>query len=363
MRIGSATPLYEMARRAKLTTTGPVRLAVHPNGYFSETGYAFRDARVAAACAGFDALKALGFADQAPLLATIVDAVRRSDEPARIDWNRMATAWQSVRRQSETLSTEAFRRAEDRPAIDVAKVAEVLARVGASLPPALFRPAPRPAGIHRNPSSSSQGGERLGLGVGGFCNNGCEPCIWARRLEFRPQAGLPVDLPVEGKVVQLAGREPTLLSNLPALIRGLRDAGAARVDIDTNGRRLLYPAYVRSLDAAGLEAVTVKLFGVDAESWDTHTRETGSFVQTLQAMATLHHFAPNITLTGMVVPGRERGSRLRELVDFARSIGLSRLRVVIRLARQDLLALDELDATMTSLVAADGGPVISFTVE
>lgn len=361
MRIGSATPLYEMARRAKLTASAPVRLAVHPNGYFSETGYVFQDAPVAAACEGFDILKPLGFADQALLLAAIVDAVRRSADPAGIDWNGIAATWQSIRRRSETTSGTAFRRAEQGVGIDVRKVVEILSQAGITARPALSRPAPRPAAARRGPSS--RGAERLGLGVGRACNNGCNPCIWERRLEFRQEAAMPVDAPVAGKVVQLAGREPTLASDLPALVRGLREAGAVRVDMDTNGRRLMYPAYVRSLDAAGLDAVTVKLFGIDAASWDAHTREPGSFAQAVEAMATLHHFAPGITLTGMVIPGREPGSRLQELVDFARSIGLARLRVVIRLARQDLLSLADLDATVTSLATAADGPAISFVTE
>jgi len=37
--------------------------------------------------------------------------------------------------------------------------------------------------------------------------------------------------------------------------------------------------------------------------------------------------------------------------------------VVIRLARQDLLSLAELDATVTSLATASDGPAISFVTE
>ena len=333
IRLGSTTPLFEMARRAKLTLTGPVRLAVHPNGYLSETPYSFRDSRVAAACEGFDSLKPLGFADQAPLLEAVVDAVRRSDEPTGIEWKRMAATWQSIRERSKTSSGDTPRRHDGRPPIDVGKVVALLTRSGASVNQALSRTARRSASGQRR--DRSRGAERLGLGVGPMCNNGCDPCLWSRRLEFRPKASLPADAAVHGKVIQLAGREPTLMTDLPALIRGLREAGAVRVEIDTNGRRLAYPAYVRALDAAGLDSVTVKLFGVDAAGWDARTREPGSFAQTLEGMANLHHLAPGITLTGLIVPGREPGSRLHELVEFAGSIGLTRLRVVIRLARQD----------------------------
>ena len=361
MRLGSATPLYEMARRAKLTTSAPVRLAVHPNGYFSETGYTFRDARVAAVCDGFDALKTFALANQPALLGAVVDAVRGSDDPGRIDWKRVAATWQSIRQGAGQASARAFRRAEQRPGIDVAKVIELLGRSGVRARPALSQPAPPPAAAPRGPSAPEA--ERLGLRVGTECNNGCDPCVWARRLESRKHARMPLEVSVEGKVVQLAGREPTLLGDLPALVRGLRDAGAVRVDLDTNGRRLVYPGYVRSLDAAGLDAVAVKVFGVDATSWDGHTRVPGSFAQALEAMATICHFAPGITLTGLIVPGREPGTRLQELVDFARSLGLTRLRVMVRIAVQDLLALDSLQAALASLLAAPDGPAMSVTAE
>lgn len=355
MRLGSATPLYEMARRAGLTIAAPVRLAVHPNGYFSEASYRFRDGRVAAACDGFDELKAFAFSDQAPVLAAVVDAVRRSDSPERIDWKAIAGTWRRI----QDRASHQVRRAEPTAGIDIGKVLELLDRSGSAPAGLLSRPAPPPAPRGPRPSTD----QRVLLGVGDACNNGCDPCVWARRLAFREQATLPLEQSVAGKVVQLAGREPTLHDNLPGLVRALRGAGAARVEIDTNGRRLLYPTYVRALDAAGLDAVTVKLFGVDAASWDAHTHAPGSFAQTLEAMATLHHLAPGIRLSAMIVPGREPGSRLAELFELARSIGLARLRVVLRLARQDLLALGALDATLASLLATDQGPEVSLSVD
>ncbi len=359
MRLGSATPLYEMARRASLTATSPVRLAVHPNGYFAETAYSFRDARVAAASEGFDALKSLAFADQAPLLDAVVDAVRRSDDPGRLDWKRVAATWESIRSRAADVTARTIARNVQRPGVDVDKLTAFLARAGA---PGRDVPAPaRPAPAPRRGDTSSA--ERVGLGVGRSCNNGCDPCVWSRRLEFREQATLPVTAPVAGKVVQLAGREPTIVADLPALVRGLREAGAVRVEMDTNGRRLLYPAYVRSLDEAGLDAVTVKLFGADAASWDAHTREPGSFAQSLQALAVIHRLAPRTTLGGMIMPETKRGSRLAELVGLARDIGLARLRVVLRLAKQDLLALDEVAATIAEVASTDDGPALTFVVE
>ncbi len=330
MRLASGTPLHEMARRAKLVGSSPVRLAVHPNGYFSETAYEFRDSRVAAASAGFDTLKPLAFEEQASLLAAVVDAVKRSSDPARIDWERMAATWHSIKERANG-SAQSPRRTE-----------------------------PRPGRTNGSRGAAPRGSGRIALAVGPGCNNGCQPCVWARRLDIRARVSTAGEPSVAGKVVELAGREPTVANDLPGTVRRLREAGAVGVGVETNGRRLVYPAYVRALDAAGLDELTIKLFGTDAATWDAHTREPGSFAQTMQGMATLQQLAPGIELTAMIVPGRQAGSRLQELVAFAGSLGLSRVRAVLRMARQDLLALGELEAMVADLVAATDGPVVSI---
>src|SRR5262249_28283533 len=123
LRLGRATPLYEIARRAGLTTEEPVRLAVHPNGYLAEAAFRFQDARVGAACAGLDALKSLAFSDQAPLLAAIVDAVVRSPDPTRIDWPGVAATWRRIQERVAGMPPAEPRRVAG--AIDVDKVLTV----------------------------------------------------------------------------------------------------------------------------------------------------------------------------------------------------------------------------------------------
>jgi hypothetical protein len=357
LRLGRATPLYEMARRQGLTSSEPVRLAVHPNGYFSEAAIRFKDPRVESACEGFDRLKPLAFEAQAPLLAAIVDAVRRSPDPSTIDWAAIEATWERIK----TLANENPHRSrpDGGPSIDVRRVREVLARNGIapSVKPSDLPTRSSPARSAR-PATEGQ----IRLAVGAPCNNGCEPCVWARRLSFGPEVSSPLP-PVAGKRVLLAGREPTMREGLPELVRELRGAGAGRVEIHTNGRRFLYPRFVRALDVAGLDSVVVKLFGPNAAAWDAHTREPGSFAQTVEGMAVLAQVAPGITLGGMIFSGRDEGSRLGEMIDFTRSLGLARVVVVLRLAQQDLLALGDLEGQVRAVQGTDDGPRVYFSVE
>ncbi|MEK6608851.1 MAG: radical SAM protein [Myxococcota bacterium] len=180
------------------------------------------------------------------------------------------------------------------------------------------------------------------LTVGGGCNNGCKGCLWTRRLTSAPRASVPVPESVAGRFVRLAGREPTVRADLVQLVQALRAGGATGVEIETNGRMLAYSKYVRAIHRAGLDRAAIKLFGVDATSWEAHTRVPGSFAQTLEAIATVRREAPQITLVAVLVARREPGARLDELLTFALSLGFAHVRVDLRLAKLDLAALPAL---------------------
>jgi hypothetical protein len=368
LRLGRATPLYEMARRQGLTSSEPVRLAVHPNGYFSEASIRFKDPRVASVCEGFDRLKPFAFEEQAPVLAAIVDAVRRSPDPATIDWAAVEATWQRIKHLASENSHGS--RPEGGPSIDVGRVREVLARNGIAprvRPSDLATALGTASGTRRAGPAPARGAglateESIRLAVGASCNNGCQPCVWARRLSFGPLVTSPLP-PVAGKKVLLSGREPTMLEDLPERVRELRAAGAGRVEIHTNGRRFVYPRFVRALDAAGLDSASVKLFGADAAAWDAHTREPGSFAQTVEGMAVLAQVAPRVTLSGMIFPGKDAGSRLGEMIAFSQSLGLARVIVVLRLARQDLLGLGDLESQVRAIQGTSEGPSVYFGVE
>jgi molybdenum cofactor biosynthesis enzyme MoaA len=156
--------------------------------------------------------------------------------------------------------------------------------------------------------------------------------------------------------------------DLPHLVKALRDGGARRIDLETNGRRLVYPNYVRALAAAGVDVLRVKLFGADAATWDAHTRAPGSFAQTVEGLAFAARFAPSIRLTAVIVPRDEQGARMKELVALATQLGFDHVSVQLRLAQHDLLGLDALLESVSAIttLASESpreGPRVSISVE
>lgn len=174
------------------------------------------------------------------------------------------------------------------------------------------------------------------------CNNGCRGCLWPRMFDSRQVIGTPSAEDIDGRGVRLAGREPTLRADLPQVVTALIAAGAPSVEIETNGRMLSYPSYVRALREAGVTRFVIKLFGCDQSSWEAHTRAPGSFLQTLRGIEVARRMAPKIDLVALVVPRRDPSTGMRQLVQFARERGFRRIRVELRLAKLDLTALPTL---------------------
>ena len=185
--------------------------------------------------------------------------------------------------------------------------------------------------------------------VGTTCNNGCRGCLWTRRLDLLPVASIQPPAEVHGRSVRLAGREPTLRKDLAEVVGALRTAGTTGIEIETNGRMFGYPRYLQSLRDAGVTRLVVKLFGCNEAVWDAHTRVPGSYEQTLRAIDLIQRRAPRIDLVAVIVPRREAGAGLRELVDFAGTLKFRRARIELRLAKLDLTTLPALAADVRAL--------------
>ncbi|MBI4952717.1 MAG: radical SAM protein [Myxococcales bacterium] len=170
--------------------------------------------------------------------------------------------------------------------------------------------------------------QRIELGF--VCNNRCVFCaqgsLGARAgddptdpLAARVEAALGALR--AGEPAAFVGGEPTLHDALPLwLAEAARRGAAPLLLVQTNGRRLAYLAYARSLAAVspalGLE---VSLQGQSAAMHDYHTSTPGSFAQTVKGLRHARALGVPFALTTVVT--RSSFRHLAEFVRLARHLG------------------------------------------
>ena len=100
--------------------------------------------------------------------------------------------------------------------------------------------------------------------LGFACNNACVLRAGPLRdkEEGPPDVAAQLAAIVAGETVAFTGGEPTIDDELPAWIKAAEAKGAARVIVQTNGRRLAYRAFTRALREASTKlALDVALQG------------------------------------------------------------------------------------------------------
>jgi len=161
--------------------------------------------------------------------------------------------------------------------------------------------------------------------LGVSCNNAC---IFCAQGEMRSRA---LELPAPddeiarihpGEVVALVGGEPTLFDPLIAWIRAADAAGAGRILLQTNGRRLAYAAYARALrEASPRLGLDVSLHGATEPMHDYHTSAPGSFRQTLLGLKNARAHGIEVAVTTVITRSNYR--HLQEIVTLAATLGAS----------------------------------------
>lgn len=121
----------------------------------------------------------------------------------------------------------------------------------------------------------------------GGCNNRCAFCPASGRSPepLAPDALAATD-PTSDRLV-VAGAEPTLRDELPALLRRARTEGFRDIRIWTNGRRLAYAPYARHLVRSGLSGAVVLMPGADAATYGAATGVPEGFEQAHAGLANL----------------------------------------------------------------------------
>ncbi len=173
------------------------------------------------------------------------------------------------------------------------------------------------------------------------CNNHCRFCSQA---DLAPPSA-PPDIRArlekargEGaNVVHFVGGEPTLHDALPSWIAAAKHLGFERIGLQTNGRRLAYPSYARTLAAEGLGPVDIALQGATGALHDYHTNAPGSFKQTISGLKRAHEASLEVAVTTVITR-----SNMRHLPDLGAAMGVlkvanwrMRMSLLVGRARED----------------------------
>jgi molybdenum cofactor biosynthesis enzyme MoaA len=160
--------------------------------------------------------------------------------------------------------------------------------------------------------------------LGFACNNAC---VFCAQGELRARAPVAAEDPAPrldalapGDTVAFVGGEPTLSERLPEWIQAAEARGAARIVVQTNGRRLAYRSYAAILGAASPRlSLDVSLHGCTAPMHDYHTATPGSFGQTVKGLANAR--AEGIPFAITTVITRSSFRHLPEIVRLAGALG------------------------------------------
>ena len=121
------------------------------------------------------------------------------------------------------------------------------------------------------------------------CNLACTYCTSRSAVDDRAflrgeavHARIDAALGSGAREIVFSGGEPTMRSDLAALVAYARAAGAERVALETNAA-LVEDARARELVGAGLDLARVNLVGTD-ERVDAITRDPGSFARTMKGL-------------------------------------------------------------------------------
>jgi cyclic pyranopterin phosphate synthase len=151
--------------------------------------------------------------------------------------------------------------------------------------------------------------QEIHIAVSRKCNNNCIFCLDAGERYFKDIH--PQDVERQLKQAKKLGKkrpsfesgEPTLNSHLNQFAKLAKHYGFDNVSCTTNGRRLSYFNYARSLLIDGINQFNVSIHGSNARVHDALTRTPGSFRQTLKGIRNLnllkkrYHFTFFVTST------------------------------------------------------------------
>jgi MoaA/NifB/PqqE/SkfB family radical SAM enzyme len=187
--------------------------------------------------------------------------------------------------------------------------------------------------------------------LGGACNSRCSFCYteWIRPLSFTlKQAVRLIDRIAAFETVRtlvLTGGEATIRDDLPSLIQYARNKGFNEIALQTNGRALKNPTYVKHLEVSGLNSLLISLHGPNGSVHDSITGVQGSFEETIEALRNLR--SSRILVTVNIVVCR---ANLETLAAIAKVVAEATIGGCVRFSYPIIegAAFDNLDSILIS---------------
>ena len=205
---------------------------------------------------------------------------------------------------------------------------------------------------------------RLHVKVSRRCNNNCLFCLDDRDRREDATTDEVANLLARhadlGEMLFTCG-EPTIHPLLPRFVAMAQRAGFDSIGLVTNGRRLSYEDYCRTLLDAGLTEVTVSIHGPSARQHDALTRTRGSFEQTLAGLRNVHRQGRGVRLISSTVVTRRNMDALGDILPLLDDEGVDV--IVLNVVEPSGRALEHFDAVFTSyteLAEAVGEALGSF---
>lgn len=188
--------------------------------------------------------------------------------------------------------------------------------------------------------------------VGHGCNNGCIGCVSRHLLpapiEAERIAAQLLDSGRTPRRVILAGREPTLLADLPKLVQLLHQADVADIAVLSNARRFAVSAYGLACARAGLRRVVFKIAGPDPAVHDAYARVDGAFGQMTKGCRNLQALG-QVRLEALATVHGGNWRQFGQTVAAAEQLGARKLRVWPALATLPLERLAEVAAVLSAV--------------
>ncbi len=147
---------------------------------------------------------------------------------------------------------------------------------------------------------------RLDLKLGFSCNNNCLSCPQAHNRHLgdlsteKVKNNLALGFSHGVNELVLTGGEPTMRNDLPEIVRHARKIGYEHVQLQTNGRRLCYMSFARSLVSAGVTEFAPAIHGHTPEIHDYITSSPGAFDQAVRGIRNLKELGQMVVMNSVI---------------------------------------------------------------